>query len=199
MAYSSPTSPVSCTRRHTAVTFYVGTVTGAAAASASPIAVAVATQQGRGCVSKFRALESQRIYLSRAELIFYTPTAAQWQAGARWFRCDATLFTLNALANIPTNFLTVTRTIAGINAYRRCLTSTHALTSCALRHTHVARTYVTLAASTAAYPGPSATRSRSLTLCRRALGKAKVSYTTFPLVDGWSYGERTATCFVAGT
>jgi len=126
------------------------------------------------------------------------PNPAQWAAGARWFRCDGALLTLKSLAQIPQNYISYARTSTGIAAYRRCLTSTHVLTSCTLRHTLKIHTYVILGTESMQYPGTSATLAHALTLCQHALGTVPVAYGTYPLAAAWAMGDRIAGCYVSG-
>jgi hypothetical protein len=197
-AASSPTRAVSCAGRHTAVTYFVGTVTGTPARSTSPTSAAVVAQEGRACQLRWVSLMGARIGMSRANFTYFTPTVAQWKAGARWFRCDGVANALNALVTIPANFLTFARSAAGITAYKRCLTSTHLVTACSATHALMVKTYVVLGTATARFPGASALLTRTSTLCDAASPTPAVVWVTYPLAVGWAAGARTGDCYVTG-
>jgi len=197
-AASSPTKPVSCKGRHTAVTFFVGKVTGTPARSKSPTAAAVVAQEERGCQLRWVSLMGAKVIMTRAQFAFYTPTPAQWKAGARWFRCDGVLRTGDAYVSIPANFLTFARTSAGVAAYLRCVNVAQAIVTCRGTHALIAKTYVVLGSATARYPGDAATLNRAMTLCAKALPTLTVEYVNYPLATGWAAGARTAPCYVTG-
>lgn len=196
-AASGPTKTVSCSKSHTAVTYYVGTFTGAAAASTTPVSSATVADSGSGCwAALVRKVGVKAAALTRVKMGFFVPTQAQWTAGARWYRCDAVLAkTSSALAPIPKNFLRSVKKASGISAYRKCLTTRGKLVACTSgKARYVARKYATLGSLSAPYPGNSGVAGTSMALCSRALGKA-FKYATWPLADNWSLGQRQATCY----
>lgn len=197
-ASSSPTRPVSCAGRHTAVTYFVGTVTGTPARSKSPTAAAVVAQEARACQLHWVSLMGAKVVMTRASYSFFTPTAAQWKAGARWFRCDGVLRTANTYVSIPKNFLAFGRTSAGVTAYLRCLNAAQVIVACSTTHTLKVKTYVVLGTATARYPGTTATLNRALALCTKALPTLTVEFVNYPLADSWAAGARTSPCYVAG-
>lgn len=193
-----PKRTVSCSEKHTAVTYYVGTVTGAAASSASPLDPAVVLASGSGCRAAIvRKVGVKATSLTRLTYGFFVPTPAQWAAGARWYRCDAVLAkSSSALASIPKNFLRAVATTKGISTYRRCLTKGGKVIACTSSKAYfVARKFVTLASASAAYPGDAEVASSSFARCNRALGKT-ARYATWPLADLWAFGQRTSTCYL---
>lgn len=196
-AASGPTKTVSCSKSHTAVTYYVGTFTGAAAAGTTPVNPAAVADSGSGCwAALVRKIGVKAAALTRVKMGYFVPTQAQWTAGARWYRCDAVLAKSSSkLAPIPKNFLRSAKKASGISAYRRCLTAKGALVTCTSgKARYVARKYATLGSLSAPYPGNSGVSGTSMALCSRALGKA-FKYATWPLADGWGLGQRQATCY----
>lgn len=197
-AASGPTRTVSCSRTHTAVTYFVGTVTGPASAATSHVDPAVVLATGSGCrAALVRKIGVKAASLTRITFGYFVPTQAQWAAGARWYRCDAVLAkSSSALGRIPKNFLRAVKTSAGIATYRRCLTKTGKIIACTSRKAYFsARKYATLGSASAAYPGDTGVADKSFSLCTRALGRAP-KYATWPLADGWSIGQRQATCYL---
>lgn len=193
-----PTKTVSCSKPHTAVTYYVGTFTGAAATSPTPLNPAAVADSGSGCWAAFvRKVGVKAAALTRVRMAYFVPTQAQWDAGARWYRCDATLAKSGTkVAPIPKNFLRSAKKAAGISAYRRCLTVQGKLVACTSGKAHfVARANATLGSASSPYPGDGVVYLSSMQRCSRALGKA-FKYATWPLADGWALGQRQATCYV---
>jgi hypothetical protein len=193
-----PTKTVPCSTKHTAVTYYVGTVTGTAASSASPLDPAVVLATASGCRAAIvRKVGVKAASLTRLTFGYFVPTPAQWAAGARWYRCDAVLAkSSGTLASIPKNFLRVVATAKGISTYRRCLTKGGKVVACTSGKAYfVARKFVTLGTASAAYPGDAEVASSSFARCNRALAKP-VRYATWPLAEGWSIGQRTSTCYL---
>jgi len=81
-------APIDCAQRHLAETFFVGELTGEAAEKSAikgEALVAANAECGRRAVSFFGA--EHRTGSLRVQPVL--PGAAGWQAGARWFRCDA--------------------------------------------------------------------------------------------------------------
>jgi len=202
-ASASPTVAVSCFARHTAVTFYVGTVSGSAARSSTPTAIAVVLQVAQVCNLRLSSSLGSTVRLTRAFPAnqVFVPTAAQWSAGARFYRCDADLASSNtSLAAIPSNFIPVIKTSTGVSRYRWCLTTRAATTSCAATHYYSAITWVSLGTATAPYPGAAVTTRRAESLCVGAISRLVKRrfawYSVWPSSVNWAYGLRSATCFV---
>lgn len=82
-------APFDCAKRHVAETFFVGELTGKAAgknaAETGAAGSAAAAECGRRAVPFLGA--EHRTGQLRVQPVL--PGAAGWQAGARWFRCDA--------------------------------------------------------------------------------------------------------------
>ena len=197
LSSSSPTGVVPCKGTHTAVTYQVGTVTGAAGKATSPTAPVVITTSGRACQLAQYKLEGFRIELSRVSFTWFVPTQAQWTAGARWFRCDAVLFSGKSYASIPRRFLSFAKSAAGLRAYRRCATKAGNIVACASAHAYRIKTFVRLGKLSAPWPGLAAVKARSYRLCSAALGRHP-AFRTWPLRNGWVQAQRFSGCYVAG-
>lgn len=89
---TSDATPVPCRRRHTAVTIHVGTVDPVADGHLLAVdADRVQQQIASRCRARMAAVvggsdETRR--LSRLTVVWFSPTLADSDAGARWFRCD---------------------------------------------------------------------------------------------------------------
>jgi Septum formation len=205
-ASSSPTPAVSCTKHHTAQTYYVGKFTGAAKASSGPKSGQVLLAVGYACDRELYAKLGAKVALTRAFLaaFWFVPTAAQWKAGARFFRCDAALYRDNPkqIQAIPAGFTKALKTKAGLKRYAWCFTTTYATVPCTAKHATKALTYVTLGRVSAKYPGDNAIASRTNSMCTKAVDKiSKKSWVGVywrPNSAGWRFGIRTATCFQTG-
>jgi Septum formation len=200
---SLPTRHLSCTKKHTAVTYYVGKFSGAAAKSSSPTAKVVEAALAFACTRQLYSKLGPKVTLTRAfqAFTYFEPTAAQWKAGARFYVCDATLFREHPteFQSIPANYLKVIRTSAGQKKYRWCMTSTFATVPCTSKHATKALTYVTLGKVSEAYPGDAVVVLRTEKACLKAVprvsGHAWGGTFWRPPAAWWPIGARTATCF----
>ena len=205
-AASSPTPAVSCSRLHRAVTYYVGTITGAAARAADPATdPGVSALISRGCRIQQAKVLGPGVMLTLAwrGISLFVPSPAEWAAGARFYRCDIMLRTTDtSIGYIPSNFIALLHTKAGIEKFRWCATKTFASTPCSAKN-HYYRSVVTvsLGLTTTPFPGTAKAFSRAKSLCATAVRKAlgttkKINAQWVPDATGWSQGTRSAACFV---
>lgn len=83
------TPPVDCTAPHNSETVQVGTLSGAAATNAEPFRnIAARRAAFTACDETASEHLGADWRTGRVAVTWYFPTVAQWQAGARWFRCD---------------------------------------------------------------------------------------------------------------
>ncbi len=192
-------APVPCRGNHTAVTYFVGRLTGPAAAG--PVITALAVRSAANvCTVRQLSVLGPRVLLTRSDPFnAFMPTNAQWTAGARWFRCDAVLYASDtSLQRIPANFVRRIRTTSGVNAYRACLTAAGKKVPCSRPHTYAASTYSSLGSRTAAYPGDRTVKARAIAACRRLLPRnGRRIYVEWPTAHAWSIGRRYVQCFAA--
>ncbi len=197
----SPTGKVDCATTHTAITYFVGTLKGAAATATWPTADAVTKQAGATCQGIAAARYGARLWKTRAGVVFYVPTSAQWKAGARWYRCDLALYyRSNVFSPIPVGYETRLKTAEGINRYARCLAS-DSVTSvvvCSKPHKYKVAAGVSLGAASDAYPGDAVVAKRAAYLCAKAVG-APLYFWVYPLRDAWFIGTRHARCYIQDT
>ncbi|MDT5038079.1 MAG: hypothetical protein QOE03_3264 [Micromonosporaceae bacterium] len=88
-------APVGCDTRHTLETIHIGMITGDdAAGDLPPPAGGPAQQREYGdCANVARDFVGDDWRTGRIGLDVVLPTAAQWDADARWYRCDLVEFT----------------------------------------------------------------------------------------------------------
>jgi hypothetical protein len=94
-APTSDAEPVPCRRRHTARTIHVGRL--AAVAPGRPAVDSPRVQRGiaRTCTARFAAVVNgtpETRALSRLQVVWFSPTLAEYDAGADRFRCDVIAF-----------------------------------------------------------------------------------------------------------
>lgn len=103
---SNDHEPVQCRRRHNAQTIHVGRLRTVVDAQSVPgDSTAVLEQVSTTCPRKLRSYlggDRSTRRLSRFTVLWFTPTVAQVEAGAEWFRCDVIAFAGHEhLATIP--------------------------------------------------------------------------------------------------
>ena len=84
-------APVDCTATHTFETIHVGTFTGtdAAADVPPPVGGPARRKAYEECASSAKTFLGDDWRTGRLDVVVVTPIALHWEAGARWFRCDA--------------------------------------------------------------------------------------------------------------
>ena len=182
---------------HTAVTYYVGVVPRSLAGAASPGTRALLLYESRICDAGWFAQETRRVVLTRGGDFSFTPSAAQWRAGARWFRCDAVLhLTDTSLAPIPANFLAVARTAVGMALYRACLLYSGAVVACSGSHYYQAVSFTWLTRGVTQFPGTAAVMKTTLAFCEKAQPVGAGWYYVYPTALGWAHGNMSGVCYL---
>ena len=201
---------VACTRPHTSVTVEVGRLS--ALADGHLLSVdsrAVRARVARACPSSLVSwaggtTTAQR--LSRLEVVWFTPTLEQADAGADWFRCDlVSVASSERLQRLPGRARGLLRQASALDTYGTCGTSapdarTFERVACVLRHTWRAVGVVPL-------PGGStyldaAVTARGDDRCRsvasdRAGGDLELTWSfEWPTRDQWDAGQRYGWCWV---
>ena len=88
---SNASEPVPCRERHTAVTVLVRRLGSVAPADADVGSAAVQRHVAAACrdqAPRFLGGDQETLTLSRFQVVWFTPTTAEQEAGADWFRCD---------------------------------------------------------------------------------------------------------------
>lgn len=211
-AAAAPTStaaPVPCTARHTTTTIQVGTI--APVVDGHLLAVdsdTVQKQVANRCQSRLAAHlggDEETRRLSRLTVVWFTPSLADSDRGALWFRCDlVALAGHDQLAPLPRVTRHLLRSPAALDRFGTCGTSSPAARGferviCSARHTWRARATIALPAG-AAYLGKAA-GARANDSCHdveaglaRDTLKLKWSF-EWPTRQQWDAGQRYGLCW----
>ncbi len=209
---TNQSDPVSCAQRHDAQTIYVGTldtvVDGHALAVDSD---RVQHQLATVCPRRFADYlggsgEDRR--LSRFRVVWFSPTLAQADQGARWFRCDVVAFARgDSLYGLPAP-RRMHRALARPNAlatYGLCGTAAPGAPDferviCDLKHSWVAISTIDLAGGRK-YPGEASVRQAGDTACRdqvHARNPGSLTYRygwEWPTREQWATGQHYGYCW----
>ena len=131
--FSTSKHPVDCAQDHTAVVIAVGKLPSRLDWSSSEEAIIRAV--GRVCDAAFDDrfnYDALRYYRSQYAQWWFGPTAAQQDAGARWFDCLVTIRDDRGLVDLPNKLPKLTRKLPNVVA--RCVTAKYAYTTCADTH-----------------------------------------------------------------
>lgn len=205
--------PVPCSSRHTARTVLVGRLDDVVRGHAVAVdSATVQRQLARTCPRRLAAfvggtVDSRR--LSRFEVVWFSPTAAQSDEGAHWFRCDLVAFDrAGSLLALPTSgsLRGVLDRPGALGQFGLCGTASPGTSGfqrviCRRRHTWRAIDTVDLAGGTT-YPGAAAVRSRGEGTCQdeargRATDSLKFRYGwEWPTKEQWRAGQHYGFCWV---
>lgn len=187
---SSSVPYVHCTDKHTTKTFLVKNVPNNIDYKhiTNDEMIRVATQI---CYPKFASTlgsTPENQHLTAYSYIFFSPTAAQRTAGARWVRCDVVLYGGRTLRALPTDTIPF---IQGeiTDATRRCLvTSDHWYTTCAGAHSYRSSAAYTLTAGT-----HYRTRDQFLAVTHKLC--PGTDFAVWPDRYSWDSGDHVLTCY----
>lgn len=185
-------APVGCRTKHTAKVFKVFQLP--------------ADMDWRASVSELSALVSKKCnpafktWMGRDELtvaltaytsVWFTPTQAQKDAGARWMRCDIVALKSKGLAPLTKNKAPmIPKPLT--NSVRRCLNgSSYLITVCSAKHQWKAAGDFTMAKGR--YPSTTKFRNVAASRCRRLVTTRSYVY-TYPSKAQWTSGYRIMIC-----
>lgn len=186
LAPTSDKKPVSCSGRHTAVTFYVGTFGRHLAVDGARVHRLESTVCPRQLASFVGGTPDTR-RLSLVRSIWFTPTVEESGLGAHWFRCVAiALRDDQHLALLTGSLAGVLAQPAGRSHYGLCGTAEPGTSGfgqriCAAPHSW--RALSTVDFRTGAYPGVAKVRAAGQTTCKDAAH----AVASDPLSYQWSY------------
>jgi hypothetical protein len=196
---TDPRMPVPCSRVHRLKTYAVVTVpmkynlykpNGPAF---SHYAYVVCTRKFWSALGGNSATRSQTSY----EEAYFLPTKAQLKTGARWLRCDVSLYgavpgSYSYVQPLPNLQFPLIGTRPITDATRRCLANAgnDYVTTC--NRPHVARADQTFTINSTAVPSHAAINAQASTTCP---GKRIV----YPYPLQWELGNHTITCFTKTT
>ncbi|CAN5694301.1 hypothetical protein BH10ACT10_BH10ACT10_06270 [soil metagenome] len=212
---TNASTPVSCGSRHTAQTIYVGTLDTVVDGHAVAVdSATVQRQLSTTCPSRLAAYvggSTTARDLSRFNVVWYSPSLAQSDAGADWFRCDLIAFAgEDQLAPLPS-----TRKLRGalgrsgaLADYGLCGTAAPGAQGferviCSRGHSWRAIDTIGLAGGKR-YPGTSQVRKAGDGDCRdlaqsRAGNTLKFRYGwEWPTRAQWGRGQRFGYCWIPG-
>jgi hypothetical protein len=188
-SYTDSKKPVSCSKRHNLQTVAVVT----SSTSLAGLSDDELTDKAYGaCLPAYRkaAGGATKVAMTAYMLNLFTPTAAQRQAGARWFRCDVSLQQGRRYA-VPLTHRLKRKFARGhlTDAVRRCLTSQRVNTTCDKSHAY--RVMKAFEMSGTTYP---ATDAQKLAPMNRHCPKGwDIAFP--PSEFSWAYGNRVVVCF----
>ena len=206
------TGPVRCAKPHTSYTFHVGRLrTVVKGHSLAVDSDRVRRQVAHDCLGRLDGLvggtpESRR--LSRFQVVWFSPTLAQFDAGADWFRCDVVaLATRDRLLRLPggRKLNGVLDRPGALDSYGLCGTAQPGArrferVACALKHSWVAISTIAIPGRDR-YPGVAAVRRAGDQPCsdqvrrRNALALRFDYGWEWPTRKQWAAGQRHGFCW----
>jgi hypothetical protein len=204
LAPTSDKKPVSCSGRHTAVTFYVGTY-GSGLAVDGP---QVHRLESTACPQHFATFvggttDTRRLSLLRA--VWFTPTVEESALGAHWFRCVAiALRDDQHLAPLTGSLAGALAQDAGRTHYGLCGTAEPGTAGFAERicaAPHSWRSLSTVDFPAGSYPGVTKVRDAGQTTCKdaaHAVAGDPLNYQwsyQWPTLQQWRSGQTYGVCW----
>ncbi len=202
---------VPCRRPHTVVTFYVGRLPEAATRDAiAPADERVEAAADRICRSRFRdhvGGSRTRRRLSMLTPTYFLPPSEQFNAGARWVRCDVFAYaTPQRLADLPRSLEDALERDRAVDRFDRCSrvspsSPRFAHVACAEPHGWRAVAVRPVGRPGERYPDARTVQDRARARCedpvRDYLGTQDAFSYGFevPQPDAWAEGERSALCW----
>jgi len=144
------------------------------------------------CYPKFTAYlgsTAENQELTAYGLLFFIPTQAQRNAGARWMRCDLILAAGTAIAKLPAASNT-SPVLTGelTDSIKRCLVTTYHLdTTCSRTHSY--RSSAAYTVNGTLYRSHDQWVAKGKSLCPTA------EYFTWPSKNGWNAGDHVLVCY----
>jgi Septum formation len=204
--------PVPCSKPHTARTIYVGRLnTVVDGHSVAVDSTTVQQQLATTCPRKLAAYVGGSPVardLSRLQVVWYSPTLAQSDRGAEWFRCDLIAFSrADALLTLPSaaRLKGALDRRGGLDAFGLCGTAAPGTAGferivCAEKHAWRAIDTIPLGGAEK-YPGEKAVRTRGDGPCKDA-ARSRVDNTLrftygweWPTADQWAAGQHFGYCW----
>lgn len=207
---TSDAAPVPCTKRHTAQTYFVGRLDTVVDGHLLAVDSRLAQRQlEHTCPQKLDAYlggSEEARALSRVRAVWFSPTIAESDSGASWFRCDAVAVGRSStLAHLPSRLRGILDRPAGLTVVGLCGTAAPGTRPfkrviCSARHSWRAVSTIDLGGGR--YPGVSAVRSGSgESTCRDAVQQASGSPERFsygwewPTARQWRAGQHFGYCW----
>ncbi len=209
---TAPTSgkpAVSCKKRHTTQTYYVGrldtVVDGHLLAVDSRLAQRQISESCPRHLDSYVGGSASARELSRIKPVWFSPTIEQSDKGASWFRCDAVaLDRAGTLASLPSRLHHILDRSGGLDEVGLCGTAAPGAQGferviCSRRHAWKALSTISISGD--AYPGVEAVRSAGESDCRDQVSRASGSPERFsygwewPTQEQWQAGQHFGYCW----
>lgn len=190
-ANSSPR--VACSSTHTAKTIATGALPAGTTLDTIHSAT-VGTKIAQKCVPALKNAVGSgwwKYEQTAFNISVFRPTNAQWNAGARWFRCDVVLPGAGRLFALPTTNPLVGSAPLSTRT-RACLSSDLALVSC--KEVHAYRAVGTFAVASTTYPTETGWRGAAIRRCPAIVTTSAFAYTHATRVE-FGLGDKIVTCF----
>jgi hypothetical protein len=205
------TDPVPCSAAHTSQTVKVGDIDTLGAgedASTDEVSEEVAKACPPRLLRRVGGTEVAR-RLSRFEVVWFTPTKKEMDAGASWFRCDVVgLAAANSLLRLPRTVVHVLDDPAALDRFGTCGTAAPGkpgFSRVVCKRTHVWRAVDTVdldrnARYLGAGPAAQGDSDCKDVAAARADGALKYTWSfEWPTRDLWNSGQRYGYCWVPAT
>lgn len=201
--------PVPCSSKHTAVTVSVGQLRPVVdghllAVDSARVQRQVATRC-RTLVDRHVGGSTETRRLARVQAVWFSPTLAQSDRGALWFRCDLVVASgTRSLVDLPTKTAGMLARPGALDTYGTCGTAAPAAKSftrvvCSAKHTWRARTTIALPANATylAKGAGTAADARCRDVAARAAGStARLRWSfEWPTKAQWAAGQRYGLCW----
>jgi Septum formation len=206
---SNADAPVSCTKRHTAETFSVGTFPAALAGGDRPDDPALGAYVYHRCQGRFQRFlggDESLVLRSTMTWAWFRATRAAWAKGAHWYRCDVV-----GGGEQSRSFVALPPTAKGVllgrpdDRWLVCVNGPSVTGSvkipCSQKHTWRAVTTIVLGKPGAAYPGDRLAEVRTRDFCSQSVGAwlnypidYDYGYTWFHEAE-WKAGNRRSICW----
>ncbi len=198
-------SPIDCTRRHTAETFAAFRV------SPSPLRAEIA-KVWRDCQPRFQQYVGDSATISKLDLALILPSEAQVGAGQDWIRCDVILKAhYNARVGVPRAGSLHGALSSGVpSQFRGCVRHWPKVlqpvrfTSCKQAHqAQLIPESLFLGPPDAPYPGVTTAQNRSRAFCagifQEYVPETQNYYYYYPTRASWQSGSHNTTCWALDT
>ena len=206
IAPATRTEPVPCAQAHTSQTYAVGRLSDLAdghllAATSTQVQHQVSTVCPKR-IAKFAGGTTDQLRLSMLKPVWFTPTAADAEKGADWYRCDVVV--LAGASQLSPVTGTLKNALASGDAWSMCGTAEpgkpgFARVPCGQPHTWKALSLVPLPAG--AYPGEPAVKAAGQATCKKAgqnVAKDALKYQwgyEWPTSEQWATGQTYGVCW----
>ncbi len=209
--YSNAGATTSCESPHTSLTFAVETLPKDIAFNGVDIGNdAVQEKASLLCRADFAGYiggSAATRALSRLSVTYFLPTQADFDAGARWVRCDViALQSARVLGDLPSTVKGFNASDAALDDYGVCSrgepgSADALLVMCNQDHDYRALTALRLGSDSAAYPGEDVVGADGQKRCDTyisdvlGLGGGYTYAWTYPSSDDWDNGQRFGFCW----